>query len=116
MLIPTELTQLSLYGIAHILQRFRVLEDSVGHKLSYRVLPSRLTGRGAERQAMNLEELEPLADQITMTRIRETEPIKDSQDPRKGSVVPIVLRDKSTTGRADYRRLVDEVEQTWPAQ
>ena len=114
-LIPTEMTGHALKGLKDLLDAMEAVKS--GDSYDWRVLLTKITGYGEERQATAARILLPLADRILNTKIRSTETIVRSQIESDGEEAPspIVLSKVWNVGARDYRALVKEVVALWPA-
>lgn len=114
-LIPTQLTGHALKGMADLLSTLETIKS--GDPYEWRILLTMVTGHGEERQAQAVRILDPIADHILTTRIRRTEAIEKSQmeNDDDSTLSPVVLAKVSNRGAQDYRALVKEVAQLWPA-
>jgi hypothetical protein len=73
-------------------------------------------GYGKERQAAAWKILSPLSDRILATQVRETEAVEKSQMNEEDEFMAVVLqKGSSNRGAQDYRSLVKEVIELWPA-
>ena len=114
-LIPTELSGYALRGFADLLDTIRALKNgAVG--FDYRILLTKVSGYGAERQQKAWKFLEPVADHILKTQIRRTEAIERSQMEDDGSdgLIPVILQKLWNKGARDYRAAVKEIIELWP--
>jgi len=116
-LIPTELTGHALKGLGDLFDAMNEMKN--GDDFDWRVLLTKVSGHGSERQATASKFLAPISDRILKTRIKRTEAIELSQmesDEDDGSpLMPIVLSKSWNVGARDYRALVKEVTELWPA-
>ena len=113
-LIPTQLTGHALKGMADLLATLETIKN--GDPYDWRILLTMVTGHGEERQAQAARILEPIAGRILATRIRRTEAIERSQmESDAEPLVPVVLSKVGNRGSQDYRALVREVAELWPA-
>ncbi len=87
-----------------------------GGDYDYRILLTKVTGHGEDRQFHAIKYLEALADRILKTRIRHNEAIPRSQiETEETDPVPVVLQKSYSRGAQDYRALVKEILELWPA-
>jgi len=114
-LIPVPLSGHSLEGFAQLLRSINTYKD--GSEFDWRILKTFVTGHGKERQEQALEVLGPVEDRILATEIARTEAIEKSQmkQPDQDRLLPVVLSKKANRGKQDFRALVREVSETWPA-
>jgi len=114
-LIPTELTGHALKGLKDLLDAMESVKS--GEAYDWRILLTKISGYGEERQATAARILAPLADRILRTKIRNTEAIARSQieSDSEEAPSPVVLSKVWNVGARDYRALVKEVIEIWPA-
>jgi chromosome partitioning protein len=114
-LIPTRLSMYSLDGLNALLNTISAVKQD--GEYDWRILLTQVKGYGKERQAIAWSYLEPVAQNILETRIRETEAIEKSQMNEDEDVpMAVVMNPKSSSrGAEDYKALVREVEKLWPA-
>lgn len=113
-LIPTQLSMYSLDGLNALLNTVvKVKTDPEAY--DYRVVLTKVKGHGKERQAAAWKILSPLSDRILTTQIRETEAVERSQMSEEDEFMAVVLQKASNRGAQDYRSLVKEVIELWPA-
>lgn len=113
LLIPTELTGYALCGLSDLMSTMKVTKN--GGDYDYRILLTKVTGHGEDRQFHAIKYLEALADRILKTRIRHNEAIPRSQiETEETDPVPVVLQKSYSRGAQDYRALVKEILELWP--
>lgn len=114
-LIPTELTGHALKGLRDLLETMETVKS--GESFDWRVLLTKISGHGDERQATASRILAPLQGRIFGSKIRNTEAIVRSQieSDREEPPTPVVLSSVWNVGARDYRALVKEVLELWPA-
>ena len=114
-LIPTEPTGHALKGLKDLLDVMETVKS--GEAYDWRVLITRVSGHGEGRQAIAARILSPLSARILRTQIRSTEAIARSQieTDTEESPSPVVLSKVWNVGARDYRALVKEVLEIWPA-
>lgn len=114
LLIPTELTGYALCGLSDLMTTLKVTKN--GSSYDWRILLTKVTGHGEDRQLQAIKYLDGFMDRILVTRIRQNEAIPRSQletddvDPS-----PVVLQRTQSRGAQDYRALVKEILELWPA-
>lgn len=115
-LIPTRLSMYSLDGLNALLTTIEKVKQNP-QEYDWRVLLTSVKGHGKERQAAAWKILSPISDKILTTQIRETEAIEKSQmlDEEDEIMAVVLQRQSSNRGAQDYRRLVREVLEIWPA-
>lgn len=113
-LIPTPLSLYALDGLNELLNTIETLKPDP-NAFDWRVLFTRVKGHGKKRQAELARIIDPIADRILTTRIRETEAVEDSQSDEEKIMAVVLRRGASNRGAQDYRRLVQEVTELWPA-
>ncbi len=113
-LIPTELTGHALKGLGNLLDTMETVKN--GDPYDWRVLLTKVSGHGEDRQAVAAKILSPLKSHILKTRIRKTEAIERSQmeGDDEEPPTPVVLSKNWNVGARDYRALVKEVLELWP--
>ena len=114
-LIPTELTGHALKGLKDLLDAMESVKGD--EEYDWRVLLTKISGYGEERQTTASRILAPLAERILRTKIRNTEAIARSQieSDAEEAPSPVVLSKVWNVGARDYRALVKEVIEIWPA-
>ncbi len=114
-LIPTELTGHALKGLGDLFDAMH--EMKANEEFDWRVLLTKVSGHGKDRQSTASRILDPIKERILRTRIRETEAIERSQmeTDEEEPPSPVVLSKKWNVGKGDYRALVKEIRETWPA-
>lgn len=115
-LVPTRLSMYSLDGLNALLNTIGKVKQSPD-EYDWRILLTMVKGAGKERQAVAWNILAPLADRILATQIRETESVEKSQMTEdEGEIMAVVLQKQSgNRGAQDYRALVKEIVELWPA-
>lgn len=116
LLIPTRLSMYSLDGLDALLNTIeKVKQDPTEY--DWRILLTLVKGHGKERQAAGWRILSPISERILDTRIRETEAVEKSQmSEDEEEIMAVVLqRQSSNRGAQDYRSLVREIVERWPA-
>lgn len=113
-LIPTELTGHALKGLGNLLDTMETVKSADTY--DWRVLLTKVSGYGEERQATASKILLPLQNRILAARIRKTEAIERSQieGDDEEPPMPVVLSKQWNVGARDYRALVREVIDLWP--
>lgn len=116
-LIPTRLSFYSLDGLNALLNTIALAKPDRTSKFDWRILLTCVKGYGKERQAAAWRLLEPLADRILTAQIRETEAVEKSQmsEDESAPMAVVLSRQSGNRGAQDYRSLVKEVQQIWPA-
>ncbi len=114
-LIPTELTGHALKGLGDLLDAMESVK--AGASYDWRVLLTKLSGRGEERNTTALRILEPIQERLLHSRIRSTEAIARSQIESEDEAPPspVICSKQWNVGARDYRALVKEVAELWPA-
>lgn len=114
-LIPTELTGHALKGLGNLLETMETVKN--GGAYDWKILLTKVSGHGEERQATAAKILSPLKPHILATKIRKTEAIERSQMEGEDEEppTPVVLSKVWNVGARDYRALVKEVLELWPA-
>jgi chromosome partitioning protein len=115
-LIPTRPSMYSLDGLNALLNTIdKVKQEPTEY--DWRIVLTMVKGYGKERQAAAWRILAPISDHILSTQIRETEAIEKSQmSEDEDEIMAVVLqRQSSNRGAQDYRSLVKEVIERWPA-
>ena len=114
-LIPTQLSMYSLDGLSALLDTIEKVKSEPDES-DYRVLLTRVKGFGKERQAAAWKILDPINHKILKTQIRESESIEKSQMSEDEEIMAVVLQKQtSNRGSQDYKSLVKEVIELWPA-
>ena len=114
-LVPTQLSMYSMDGLSALLDTIETVKPDT-EEFDYRIVLTRVKGFGKERKAAAWKILEPLSHKILKTQIRETEAIEDSQMSEDEEIMAVVLQKQaSNRGAQDYRSLVREVIELWPA-
>jgi len=114
-LIPTRLSMYSLDGLNALLNTIAKVKTNPDD-VDYRIVLTMVKGYGKERQAAAWKILAPLGEKILQTQIRETEAIEKSQMSENEEIMAVVLQKQSSNrGSQDYRNLVKEVIELWPA-
>lgn len=114
LLIPTELTGYALCGLSDLMNTMKVTKS--GDEYDWRILLTKVTGHGEDRQYHAIKYLEGFHDRILRSRIRHTEAIPRSQiETEDIDPVPVILQKTYSRGAQDYRALVKEVLELWPA-
>jgi chromosome partitioning protein len=114
-LIPTQLARMPLSGLSDLLDTLHAVKQEAPH--DWRVLFTMVHGYGKERQQAAARLLEPMRERILRTQIRRTEAIERSQPLEEDEGISAVILEKGSANGAarDYRHLVKEVLETWPA-
>lgn len=113
-LVPTELTGYALCGLSDLTSSIKLTKN--GMPFDWRILLTKVTGRGEERQSHARKFLKPFKDRILKTCIRNTEAIPKSQiEKDEIDPLPVVLQKNWNRGAQDYRALVKEILKIWPA-
>jgi chromosome partitioning protein len=115
-LIPSRLSMYSLDGLNALLNTIGKVKQSP-EEYDWRILLTMVKGYGKERQASAWNILAPLSERILSTQIRETEAIEKSQmNEDEEQFMAVVLQKASgNRGAQDYRALVKELVELWPA-
>ena len=114
LLIPTELTGHALCGLSDLMGTLK--ETKNGGDYDWRIVLTKLTGHGEERQFHATKYLSGFADRILKSSIRHTETIPRSQiETEDEDPIPVILQKSYGRGAKDYRALVKEVLSIWPA-
>lgn len=112
-LVPTELTGHALCGLSDLMGSMRRTKN--GSSFDWRILLTKVTGHGEERQGHGMKYLEPFLDRILTTSIRNTEAIPRSQmEGSHTDPLPVVLQKQWSRGAKDYRALTREIIDLWP--
>lgn len=112
--IPTQPTALALKGLTDILTTVQSMKN--GEPYDWRILLTMVSGHAKERQGRAAHILEPIRERVLKTQIRRNEAIELSQmENDADEIIPIVLHKKWSKGAGDYRALVQEVLELWPA-
>jgi chromosome partitioning protein len=114
-LVPTTLSTHALMGLTRIIQTINKVKRHPREDFDWRIVFTRVKGHGQERQARAREELDPVADRILQSQIRETEAVEKSQEGADERIVPLILQRGTSVAARDYRGLVQEVLERWPA-
>ncbi|RYG39133.1 ParA family protein [bacterium] len=115
-LVPTTLSTHALMGLTRIIQTINKVKRHPKEKdFDWRIVFTRVKGHGQDRQTRAREELAPVADRILKSQIRETEAVEKSQEGGDDEVIPLILQGGSNVAVKDYRALVQEVLELWPA-
>ncbi len=116
LLIPTELSGHALRGFADLLTTIKSITNTPTG-FDYRVLLTKVTGHGAERQEKAWKILDPIKDRILTTRIHRVEAIERSQmeTEEEEELTPVIMQKKWNKGARDYRAAVKEILEIWPA-
>jgi chromosome partitioning protein len=113
LLIPTELTGYALCGLSDLMGTLKVTKN--GKAFDWRILLTKVTGHGEERQFHATKYLEGFSDKILKSQIRQTEAIPRSQiETEDEEPIPVILRKNYSRGAKDYRALVKEILELWP--
>jgi chromosome partitioning protein len=115
-LIPTRLSMYSLDGLNALLNTIEKVKQEP-EEYDWRIVLTMVKGHGKERQATAWRILMPITDRILASQIRETEAIEKSQmSEDEDEIMAVVLqRQSSNRGAQDYRNLVKEIVDLWPA-
>lgn len=114
LLIPTELTGYALCGLSDLMNSMKVTKN--GGDYDWRIVLTKVTGHGEERQSYANKYLEAFQDRILKSRIRNNEAIPRSQiETEDDDPIPVVLQKSWSRGAQDYRALVKEILEIWPA-
>ena len=74
-----------------------------------------LRGHGKARQEIAWQMLEPIKDRILVTRTHYTEAVEKSQMNEDSNQSIVLSRQSGNRGAQDYRNLVKEIGEIWPA-
>jgi len=114
LLVPTELTGYALCGLSDLITSMKITKN--GGVYDWRIVLTKVTGHGEERQAQASKYLVDFADRILTTRIRQNEAIPRSQiETDDDDPIPVIMQKSQSRGAQDYRALVKEVLELWPA-
>lgn len=114
-LIPTTLSTHALMGLTTVIQSINKVKRH-SKDFDWRIVFTRVKGHGQERQARARQELAPVEDRVLKSQIRETEAVEKSQEGGGDEeMVPLILQGGSNVAVKDYRSLVQEVLELWPA-
>ncbi len=113
-LIPTRLSMYSLDGLNALLNTIEKVKPEP-ESYDWRIVLTMVKGFGKERQAAAWKILDPIADHILKSQIRETEAIEKSQMSEDEIMAVVLQRQSSNRGAQDYRSLVMEILDVWPA-
>ena len=115
-LIPTRLSLYSLDGMNALLNTIAQAKPDRGANFDWRILLTMVRGHGKERQAAAWQMLEPLAERILSTQIRDTEAVEKSQmsEDQSQALAVVLSRQSGNRGAQDYRSLVKEIGEIWP--
>ncbi len=114
LLIPTELTGYALCGLSDLMSSMKVTKN--GGDYDWRIVLTKMTGHGEDRQNHAHKYLEAFQDHILKSRIRHNEAIPRSQmETDDDDPIPVVLQKSWSRGAQDYRALVKEILEIWPA-
>jgi len=87
-----------------------------GGTYDWRILLTKVTGHGEDRQFHAIKYLEGFSDRILKTRIRQNEAIPRSQiETETLDPSPVIMQKTYSRGAQDYRALVKEILELWPA-
>lgn len=116
-LIPTRLSLYSLDGMNALLNTIAQAKPDRSSDFDWRILLTMVRGHGKERQATAWEMLQPLQERILSTQIRDTEAVEKSQmnDDQSKAMAVVLSRQSGNRGAQDYRNLVKEIGEIWPA-
>jgi chromosome partitioning protein len=123
-LIPTTLDGFGLKGLGDLIDTIHEIEElrsgleiSVENVASdWRILLTKVSGYGEERNKAAQKVLTPISDRIFNTQIRLNEAILKSQmENDEEPISPVVLKKEWSKGARDYRQLVKEILQIWPS-
>lgn len=115
-LIPAQPSMYSLDGLSDLLDTLHTVKNgSSGH--DWRILLTMVSGQAEERNEAAAKMLRPISDRMLATRIRRTEAIERSQ-MRDGAQPGAVILERQSWNRGarDYRKLVKEILEVWPAR
>ncbi len=113
LLIPTELTGYALCGLSDLMGSMRLTKN--GGTYDWRILLTKVTGHGEDRQFHARKYLEPYNEHILTSRIRLTEAIPRSQiETESDEPLPVVLQKGWSRAAQEYRALVKEILAIWP--
>lgn len=113
-LVPTELTGYALCGLSDLTSSIKLTKN--GNPFDWRILLTKVTGHGEERQTHARKFLAPFEDRILQTYIRNNEAIPRSQiETEEDDPLPVVLQKNWSRGAQDYRALVKEILEIWHA-
>lgn len=118
LLIPTELAGHSLRGLTDLLATIQSIKNG-SDGFDFRVLLTKVTGLAAVRQEKAAKILNEIQERILKTQIRRVEAIERSQlepeDEDDVELTPVILQKTWNKGARDYRALVKEIIELWPA-
>lgn len=117
-LIPTELSGHALRGLSDLLSTVEAIKGEA-EGFEYRILLTKVTGMAANRQQKVWKVLETIADRILKTQIHRVEAIErsqlESEEEDNAELTPVIMQKKWNKGARDYRALVKEIRELWPA-
>ncbi len=114
LLVPTELTGYALCGLSDLITSMKITKS--GSDYDWRIVLTKVTGHGEERQTQATKYLEGFADRILAAKIRHNEAIPRSQiETNEEDPIPVIMQKSYSRGAQDYRALVKEVLELWPA-
>lgn len=122
-LIPSTLEGFALKGLGDFLETVHEIDElrkvflkEVDY-LDWRVLLTKVSGHGDERNKTAQKVLTAINDRILTTQIRNNEAIQKSQMESDDDqpISPVVLKKEWSKGARDYRQLVKEIQQVWPS-
>jgi len=112
-LVPTELTGYALCGLSDLMSSIKLTKN--GSPYDLRIVLTKVTGHGEERQTTARKFLAPFEDKILESYIRHNEAIPRSQiETEEEDPIPVVLQKSWSRGAQDYRALVKEILEKWP--
>ena len=116
-LIPTQPSFYALDGMGSLLTKIETTRPERSPNFDLRILLTMVKGHGKKRQAAAWKILEPLADRIFSTQIRMTETVENSQmtEDEDEMMAVVLSRQSANRGAQDYKRLVQEITELWPA-
>lgn len=121
-LIPVELGGFGLQGLSDLLETVEEVEEikeglrrgNPSSETDWRILLTKVSGHGDERNQAATRILSPLQDRVLKTLIRRNEAIEASQmETEEEDPTPVVLKKKWSRGAQDYRNLVQELTEIW---
>jgi len=118
LIIPTELAGHALRGLADLLTTITSIKNETPG-FDYRVLLTKVSGQAVNRQQKAGKVLDSIQDRILQTQIRRVEAIERSQlepeEDEDAELTPVIMQKTWNKGARDYRKLVKEIIELWPA-
>ena len=114
-LIPTNLSRFSLEGLDALLNTISQVKPDRTADFDWRILLTMLRGHGKARQEIAWKMLEPVKERILVTRTHYTEAVEKSQMNEDSNECIVLSKQSGNRGAQDYRKLVKEIGEIWPA-